>query len=235
MQEKVKGRWVQLPERDPRYASTNVGRASALPAKLSMALTPELFARLVEDQPYLYHVTQIDHVPAILREGLRPASEHGQPRDVRFWAPRPGHVYLFTSDEQAFESARYQDEELGDVSLRQPNRPVVLRIETAKLDPARFKADEDFFFNMAAPSGFSPAELDEATERRKQVGYPELPPKPGPVGWEPVPGGLPGQVQPVEPPVELSLGEWAEQVGLDSPYHVWDSHEMKRLLGSFCW
>jgi hypothetical protein len=155
--------------------------------RTAMALTPEMYEQLPDS---LWHVTQRDHVPFILREGLRPASETGWSRDTGFWSPRPGHVYLSTDIEQSMESGRWQDPELdmGDTNL-----PVLLRIDKRQLDPQRFKADEDHFVHSPGQVGSPPDAFD-----------PEY--------------------------YDRSLGDWAEEKGLDDPNVVWDSIQGSRTV-----
>lgn len=153
----------------------------------SMALTPEMYEQL---PPYLWHVTQRDHVMSILQQGLKPASETGWSRDRGYWTPRPNHVYLTTDVNFALESGRWQDEDAGydeNGSVGEHGRrndPVLLRIDKTHLDPQRFKGDEDHY-----------------THSPGQVGFPPMP----------------------HPDNDRSLGEWAEEKGLDQPDVVWDS------------
>lgn len=102
-----------------------------------MALTPDQFDDLCRRFPKLAHVSSPEHVESIKRHGLQPAGTHGNPaRDQDFFTPRPGHVYLY-EPHQARDSRLYNDAAAA-----------VFLVDTASLDPSRFKADEDFVYSL---------------------------------------------------------------------------------------
>jgi hypothetical protein len=167
--------------------------------KTSMALRPEDFTKLPET---LYHVAQRDDLGNIMVEGLRPASELGRSRDVGFFAPRPGHVYMYTDISEAMDSGRWNEEEIGwddegnEVDVRR-NDPVMLAINKNLLDPAKFKADEDYLFHRDHLYDYG--EAPQSYPKERQMGY-------------------------------NSLGEWAQEKGLDDPQVTWDSAQNNYTL-----
>lgn len=135
-------------------------------SKVSMPVSDEFW------QGYpgpLYHGTTEDRLPSIMQHGLQPwdspiaGGSRYEDGNVPWLMPRPNHVYLSQSPEEAHKRAR----EASDPE----HRVVVLRVDPSHLRPENIDPDEDdaFRYIPGAPSAFG-----DSREIQKQLGNKSL-------------------------------------------------------------
>lgn len=117
----------------PNYPTT-CGHKVAARANVILVRVPidpnVLAAHIEASGPYLFHVADAAHREAILREGLRPASDTGRQVWGDFFCARPGHVYLC-------------DRRRGVPVVPVEGERLTVQVDLRRLDPARFDTDED--------------------------------------------------------------------------------------------
>ena len=102
-----------------------------------MALRPDQVARL----PRLYHLTPAENLESVLRAGLRPG---GAPSQFEARLLRRDCVYLADERNVAAQLMGEDDVMWGDA---------VVSLDPGALDPARFRADEDYWRGDAMSRG----------------------------------------------------------------------------------
>lgn len=109
-------------------------------------VTPRAFNKEIPIKPrYGYHGTSLAKAQRILREGLKSWDSedvdqvHGNPYEIDFFEPRPGHVYISLDPAIAMESTA--DLSLNDMGTE--GGPALLRIDLSQLDPQKINPDED--------------------------------------------------------------------------------------------
>lgn len=106
----------------------------------------DIFAPLTNDT-HLYHVTAPENITSIIAQGLS-GCRSGQNHESRL--TRPGCVYLCTGQFAIDQAARDFGGEWGEV---------ILRVSVARLDPRRFRGDEEYFRTEETWGDWSAASL----------------------------------------------------------------------------